>query len=332
MKSILFVLCSLILPICLPAQNPIELGKVNWLRDYDLALRESQKQHKPVFILFQEVPGCATCQSYGKNVLSHPLLVETIEEEFIPLAIHNNKGGADRKVLEHYGEPSWNNPVVRMVDQRGEDLMPRLSGDYTTLGLTERMIYALQRADREVPLYLQLLRDELLARKQGTQKATFSMYCFWTGEKQYGQLDGVISTRAGFMDGHEVVEVEYNPKVITLDKLIEAGKNTSCADRLYTHAEEQTSAGKQLLGANKVTATKSFRSDRQPKYYLFRSHYRAVPMTALQAARANALMGQGRSPDAVLSPRQIAYANSLAVQGRNDLENLIGQPIETVWD
>lgn len=330
MNKLIFFL-PFLFPLLANGQNPVELGKVHWLRDYDLALRESARQDKPVFVLFQEVPGCSTCQQYGKNVLSHPLIVEAIENLFIPLAIYNNKVGTDKKVLDQYGEPAWNNPVVRMVDSQGDNLVQRISGDYTALGVAENMIYALQRADRGVPVYLQLLRDELRSRRDGTSKATFSMYCFWTGEKQYGQLPGVVSTRAGFMDGHEVVEVEYNPKAISLDELIKAGKNSSCADRMYTHDGNQSGTASRLLGTNKVEAANTFRPDREPKYYLSKTHYRAVPMTDLQAARANALIGLGKSPDTVLSPRQITYAAGLARQSDGQLANLIGTPIEEVW-
>jgi len=35
----------------------IELGTVNWGRDYPAALKESTASGKPVLILFQEVPG-----------------------------------------------------------------------------------------------------------------------------------------------------------------------------------------------------------------------------------------------------------------------------------
>ncbi|MEM7087739.1 MAG: thioredoxin family protein, partial [Bacteroidota bacterium] len=63
-----------------------ELGKVSWYRDYDQAIQQAKKQNKPVLILFQEVPGCATCRNYGHNVLSNPLMTEAIENEFIPLA------------------------------------------------------------------------------------------------------------------------------------------------------------------------------------------------------------------------------------------------------
>ena len=81
MPNLRLVLSSFfaLLSVCLMAQQPIELGTVNWLRDFDQAIAESQKQQKPVFILFQEVPGCATCQNYGSNVLSHPLIAEAIE-------------------------------------------------------------------------------------------------------------------------------------------------------------------------------------------------------------------------------------------------------------
>lgn len=321
------LLLLLSLPFIVGSQNPVELGDVHWLRDYDQALQESKRLDKPVFILFQEIPGCSTCQNYGEKVLSHPLIVEAIEDLFVPLAIHNNKGGADREVLKKYGEPAWNNPVVRMVDARGENLVPRLNGDYSTLGVTERMIYALQRADHSVPVYLELLRDELNARQEGTRKATFSMYCFWTGERTYGQLDGVISTRPGFMEGREVVEVEYAPGVIELNEIIDFGQRGSCADRIYTHEQEQTTTASQIMGGNKVSSTKSFREDREPKYYLSKTHYRAVPMTDLQATRANSLLGRGKSPDSVLSPRQIQYAESLKGVNESKLKNLIGKPL-----
>jgi hypothetical protein len=36
---------------------PVELGTVEWQRDYEKAAAESKKSGKPVFLLFQEVPG-----------------------------------------------------------------------------------------------------------------------------------------------------------------------------------------------------------------------------------------------------------------------------------
>ena len=39
------------------ADQPVELGDVQWLRDLDTAVASSKKQNKPIAILFQEVPG-----------------------------------------------------------------------------------------------------------------------------------------------------------------------------------------------------------------------------------------------------------------------------------
>ncbi len=39
------------------AKNPKELGRVSWLRDHAEAVAKSRKINKPIFLLFQEVPG-----------------------------------------------------------------------------------------------------------------------------------------------------------------------------------------------------------------------------------------------------------------------------------
>ncbi|MEM9986366.1 MAG: thioredoxin family protein, partial [Bacteroidota bacterium] len=63
--------------------DTLELGAVHWRRDFDQALMAAQQSGKPVFILFQEVPGCLNCQRFGKEVMSHPLIVDAIEEAFV---------------------------------------------------------------------------------------------------------------------------------------------------------------------------------------------------------------------------------------------------------
>ena len=157
-----------------------ELGVVRWERDYEAGMRRAEAQGLPVFLLFQEVPGCATCVGFGETVLSHPLLVEAIETEFVPIAILNNGGGADREILQRYGEPSWNNPVVRFVDAGGRDLIPRADGVWTPHGIATRMIDSLAVAGRSVPGYLALAAEETRARV--TRRATFETHCFWEGE------------------------------------------------------------------------------------------------------------------------------------------------------
>ncbi len=37
--------------------QPVELGQVDWNRDWEAAKSESAKSEKPILVLFQEVPG-----------------------------------------------------------------------------------------------------------------------------------------------------------------------------------------------------------------------------------------------------------------------------------
>jgi len=274
--------------------NPVELGNVHWLRSYDDAEAKSKTEGKPILILFQEIPGCQTCRSYGSDVLTHPLIVEAIETYFIPLAIHNNKGGADAEVLKQYNEPAWNNPVVRVVDQNGNDVVNRLSGNYSAAGLASLLTQTIIKKKGKAPAYLQLLSDELNARQKGIASATYSMYCFWTGEALFGKVNGVLKTSAGYQGGKEIVAVEYDPALITLSKLNEIASNHQCA----------------------IATGSSFRADDTPKYYLSNSPYKNVPMTELQKCRVNSALADHLDPGEYLSPRQLAYLSKEPVKNR----------------
>ncbi len=88
-----FVAVAGFLAINSRADQPIEVGTVEWGRDHDAALAASKASGKPVFLLFQEVPGCAGCKQFGWDELSNELVREAIESEFVPLMIPNNQNG-----------------------------------------------------------------------------------------------------------------------------------------------------------------------------------------------------------------------------------------------
>ena len=297
-----FFLCFM--PIFLSAQtNPIELGTVHWLRSMSEAQVKSKAENKPILILFQEIPGCQTCRNYGSEVLTHPLIVEAIETHFIPLAIHNNKGGDDATVLNRYNEPAWNNPVVRIVDESGEDILKRLSGNYSLAGLSSYLANALIKEKGKAPAYLQLLADELTAEANGTMQHTYSMYCFWTGEALFGKVNGVIKTSAGFQGGKEVVIVEYDPHLVAASKLHEIAENHKC----------------------NIVTSGTFRMDATPKYYLSNSKYKTVPMTELQKCRVNSALAEGQNPDEFLSKRQLGYLK------KEPIKNKVGMTLVEGW-
>jgi hypothetical protein len=81
----------------------------------------------------------------------------------------------------------------------------------------------------------------------------------------------------------------------------------------------------QPKGIQSCSKNEDFRSDREPKYYLSHTDWKSVPMTSLQACRANNLVGQNQSPECVLSPHQIALYHTLAGQPKGAQPNLIGE-------
>ena len=294
----------------LSAGNPVELGAVHWLRDLDAGTAEARESGKPLLILFQEVPGCSNCTRYGSVVLSHPLLVEAIESLFVPVCIYNNKGGKDAEALRIFEEPAWNNPVVRIVRPDHSDIVPRCADFRSPAALVHSLNTALHDTGTAVPAYLQLLEEEFRARETTLETATFSMYCFWKGEGAFGAIPGVIETAPGFQDGQEVVRVTFDPAVVRKAEL-----------------EQQA----QAKGFSACTRNEGFRSDREPKYYLAQTHWRYVPMSSLQACRANSLLGQGQPPDAVLSPRQLALGARAAAHPDKHWKNAIGADLTSAW-
>jgi len=303
--------------------QPVELGKVKWLRDLDQGIAQARQQQKPVFLLFQEVPGCSTCRNYGQGVLSHPLIVEAIESLFVPVAIFNNKGGKDAQVLREFDEPSWNNPVVRIINSKKDNIIPRINRDYSKLGIVQAMIVALKSQFLAVPPYLSLMEEELLAERRGTEEAVFSMYCFWSGEQKLGNIEGVVETHAGFMKGREVVAVKYDPMIISYEELLNTAKSSSCASHVYTLDEDQKRVAAKAVGPSAISPLSNFRLDKDPKYYLSQTAYRFVPMTPLQATRVNSKLANRQSPRALLSPRQqqlVKHFEQNGGKGRNVVE------------
>ena len=269
--------------------GPRELGAVRWTRDLDSALTRSAAEGKPAFVLFQEVPGCSTCVSFGDRVLSHPRLVEAIETEFIPVFIYNNRGGLDAKILERYDEPAWNNPVVRFVNGDGRDLIPRQDRVWTPHAMAARMIQALEASGRTVPRYLTEAADEI--RPRSSRRATFGMACYWSGEACLGELPGVLESRTGSLSGSEVTELRFDPEVTSHDDLVRMALGRGCAERVLTDDGELREA-----------------SVSDQKYYLHRSPLRNLALSPRQAVRVNAALASGRDPLVYLSPRQRAMA------------------------
>ncbi len=211
--------------------QPVEVGVVDWLRNLQEAVELSEESGKPIFALFQEVPGCSGCKQFGKDVLSNRVVVDAIEEAFVPLLIHNNTPGYDAEILKAFGEPAWNYQVVRFLDSAAEDIIARKDRVWETGPLVDRMIETLELTGREVPAYLRIIEQE---NSERLQVVHFAQWCFWVGEMELGQIDGVVATQAAFMGGHEVTSVWFDPEQVSLADLAKQAKKRKVADIVFT--------------------------------------------------------------------------------------------------
>ncbi|BDS06151.1 hypothetical protein NT6N_11910 [Oceaniferula spumae] len=226
-----------LLSLCSNSMATVETGPAEFLRDHDTAMELAKKSGKPVFAFFQEVPGCAGCQKFGKEVMTDTIIMDAVENNFVPLLIHNNKGGKDAEILKKYKEPAWNYQVIRFLDSKGRDIIPRKDQVNTRAELSQRMADALVKAKKPVPKALQLL--QLSTDTRNLEKVAFSCHCFWTGEAKLGTLDGVVETEAGFFDGHEVTLVTYHKKTISLRELVRQAQKFNVANSVYVTTTSQ---------------------------------------------------------------------------------------------
>ena len=235
-----------------------------------------------------------------------------METEFVPIAIYNNEKGQDEVILKRFDEPSWNNPVVRFVDATGTDVIARMDRVWDTHGIAERMVAALRAAERTVPPYLELA--ELETRTEGIETTTFAMSCFWEGESRLGALPGVTATRAGWLEGHEVVEVQFDPGSLPYKQLLAEARKMNCLSHAYATTAGQLTAAQIALGsANASLVTKRAEDAKASDqlYYLKRSPLRKLELSALQKTRINAALRAGQDGRLWLSPKQKTTAKQL---------------------
>jgi hypothetical protein len=295
---------------------------VRFGRDYDQGLELARREKKPLFLLFQEIPGCATCRGFGAGPLSHPLLVEAIETAFVPVAIQNNRDGTDKAVLERFGEPAWNNPVVRFLDADGKDLIPRVEGAWSAGAVSARMIAALERSGAPVPDWLRLASEE--TEDSPLEHATFAMHCYWEGQGKLGALSGVVAVEPGFVDHQEVVRVAYRPRRLAYADLVRKAARLDCALAVYAGSASELEVARAVVGDRAKPLARPMRKADESDllYHLQRSSLRFAPLTELQATRVNADLAQAKDPAHWLSPRQRSLARRIEEALREEPDRL----------
>jgi hypothetical protein len=134
------------------------------------------------------------------------------------------------------------------------------------------------------------------------------MYCYWSGEACLGGIRGVVGSQTGHLGGGEVVEIEFDPDVVSYKDLVAEVRRRGCADRVFALSTSQRDTARQLFGDRVTSDRGPLRAARarDQKYYLRRSPLKDLDLTPRQAVRVNAAMAAGLDPGPHLSPRQRA--------------------------
>ena len=136
----------------------------------------------------------------------------------------------------------------------------------------------------------------------------------------------MVSTRAAWHEGKEVVEVRYDAERLAFEDLLDHAVRTGAAAHVYTTTDRQLLAATSTLGerTSKLKGEPRPSKDADQLYYLRRSELNYVPLTPVQARRVNAALGTKGDVARWLSPRQRALGERIAAALAKDSKKLAG--------
>lgn len=180
----------------------------------------------------------------------------------------------------------------------------------TSAGLA-RMIASLEASRRPVPRYLRLVADEYAPSPR--QTATFAVRCYWEGERDLGKLDGVLASRTGVIGHDEVVEVEYDPALMSYSELVAKAQRLSCFRKVYARDTHQRLEAAALVAGVVARSDAPVDTSTQQQFHLsMHPEYHYLPLTSLQATRLNAALFAHDDPEQFLSPAQQRLKDRIA--------------------
>ena len=126
----------------------------------------------------------------------------------------------------------------------------------------------------------------------------------------------MVSTKAGWIDKKEIVEVVFDPEVTSYEELLKQARCVKDASTAYIYDAKDFDEAKKLAGEDaeltKVAPRLAKTSDQ--KYYLRQTPYFLLPLTEVQAVRLNAIVADKktqRDPRSLLSPSQLVLLGEI---------------------
>lgn len=323
-----------------------ELGCMEFQYDsLDKALERSLTAHAaaPVLYIQAELPGDTDA---GLEIFSHPLFVEASQSHFTTVFCKDENYFGGRRSASGKSPRTH----VSFLDHSGNEIVPTLFADgLTKTSMAESMIEVLEIYQQDIPKYLLLVRDEERGRieRRGPvglpvpchHRAVFGIKDSALGEVEFAGLDGVISTRAGVLDQQRIVRVSYDASRLCFGALVRYALKHNIGRMIYYQSNDERVAALMEVGrVNESSLVVKFRGSIQPDYdpkpALHRSPLRFVPMTELQATRANRFVHLGKFNEAmhILSPRQgLIFMQARGKAAHNAFKEVVDVPIFPAW-
>lgn len=138
-----------------------------------------------------------------------------------------------------------------------------------------------------------------------------------------------MTTSAAWLGGQEVVDIQFDPKVITFESLLATARKFKCLDNVYARTDAQ-------VEISKKAAAKVSRSDEESRpakdgdrwYYLKKSPAKGLlkslppsgtrtstiaALSRAQATKVNAAIGLKQDPKRWMTPLQAVMYDALVV-------------------
>ena len=221
-----------------------EAGAVHWTTSFAQAEVEARASGKLIFVQFTEIPGSQTCQDYGRDVLSHPIIADLLEEAFVPCLVNTHGGGEAAEILGIFGIAALSGgPAVHFVDADRREVAPRYQckaahGNPNLRAEAAAVFHAaadaLAAVQQPLPPYARLMGPVGAAAVVGlgmeSEWLVFTVDSFWSAEALLGALPAALSTEVGWCGGafqspprlEQAVRLEFDSSVAGAGEIVSA--------------------------------------------------------------------------------------------------------------
>jgi len=262
------------------------------------------------------------------EILSHPLIVEAIESNFIPVAI--SPTAATRQNLLASPSDMETETAMLIIGTDNQRKTKGSSDEIWMKHFTEIILDALHQEGIPAPRYLELVNEEFNATER-RESTVITLHCFWSGEIELGTERGVVYTEPGYIGDREAMYLEFDNSTISYRDILKSSLDLNLINEAFPLNENQNAVAHSIMPDEKVVDSDTDAFVPAPKKanykrYLSKSLYRFLPMTKKQAIMVNNALFLEEDPAELLSPRQLQMYRYIKRKKYIEWQNQVRSP------